>query len=254
MQLLNICRYDPSKSRCETFFNNFTVGCAGKAITIYDIAKLTSQPYLSSLTPHNILKAFEKTGIWPVNSLIFNDVEFAGVLSHGPDGISGTSLSGTCEPSTRRRVDNDDTYQPFTSSTWVPSTSRESDNRREQSSAADSSMNGEPITSANGSGYDLENTVLKEVNTHSSAYGSTRINTPDKIRPFPVLQPKNNSSTTEMNRPKEKENLKQAKIREQELKTVETVKLVNQNNTLGVPTRKTFKKKEKTNLFELFEL
>ncbi|XP_072401124.1 uncharacterized protein [Diabrotica undecimpunctata] len=84
MQPLDIGVYSPFKARCKSSFNDFILSNPGKAITIYDIASLTAQPYLLSFTPVNITKAFEKAGIWPVNSLNFDDSDFAGVLTYGP--------------------------------------------------------------------------------------------------------------------------------------------------------------------------
>ncbi|KAG5869091.1 hypothetical protein JTB14_009492 [Gonioctena quinquepunctata] len=232
MQTLDICLYGPFKSRCKTSFNDYIVGNPGKAITINDIAKLTSQPYLLSFTPHNITKSFEKTGIWPINSLVFNDDEFAGVLSYGPEGIS--------EPSSSTQSDNHKTCEP--------STSKQPDDNT-----------CEPIASTSKSDFVLENTVMTELNCRSSINESSKNNTLDSIRPFPVLQPKTDNkrerkkgksciftSTPEMKRIQEEENIKQAKRRVQELKRAITVKrqLVKKTNALGVTTKKTPKKKQ----------
>lgn len=76
--------YGPFKTRCKSSLNDHILSNPGKAITIYDIVKLTSQPYLLSFTPVNIVKSFEKAGICPVDSLKFEDADFAGVLSYQP--------------------------------------------------------------------------------------------------------------------------------------------------------------------------
>ncbi|KAJ8977205.1 hypothetical protein NQ317_011216 [Molorchus minor] len=76
MQPLDVGIYGPFKSRCKTAFNDYILSNPGKAITIYDIAQLTANPYLLSFTPLNITNAFRKCGIWAINSLVFNDSDF----------------------------------------------------------------------------------------------------------------------------------------------------------------------------------
>ncbi|CAH2105822.1 unnamed protein product [Euphydryas editha] len=45
-------------------------------ITIYDISGLLGRPYPLAMTPRNITKSFEITGIYPLNADIFTDDEF----------------------------------------------------------------------------------------------------------------------------------------------------------------------------------
>lgn len=81
----NYCRENPrtgyslwtSVSTARFYWSYFNE--SGKAISICDIAKLTSQPYLLSFIPINIIKSFKKAGIWPIYSLNFD-----GVLNYGP--------------------------------------------------------------------------------------------------------------------------------------------------------------------------
>ncbi|KAJ8953421.1 hypothetical protein NQ318_023538 [Aromia moschata] len=52
-----------------------------KPITIYEIAKLTNEPFLQSFTPKNITSAFLSTGLWPINRLIFSEEDFFGAYA-----------------------------------------------------------------------------------------------------------------------------------------------------------------------------
>lgn len=78
MQPLDRGIYGPFKSRCKTAFNDFIISNPGKPIGIYDIAKLTGDPYLRSFTLKNIISSFSSTGLWPINFTILNDDDFMG--------------------------------------------------------------------------------------------------------------------------------------------------------------------------------
>jgi hypothetical protein len=82
MQPLDIGIYGPFKAKLKTAFNDLILGNPRKPITIYDVAKLSCEPYLLSFTPSNIIKAFQKPGIWPINRLAFDDTDFTGVLQY----------------------------------------------------------------------------------------------------------------------------------------------------------------------------
>ncbi|KAG5878063.1 hypothetical protein JTB14_021216 [Gonioctena quinquepunctata] len=166
--------------------------------------------------------------------LVWNDNQIAGIewMRYGPEGIS--------EPSSSTQSDNHKTCEPSTSEQPDDDTC-------------------EPIANTSKSDFVLENTVMTEPNCRSSINESSKNNTLDSIRPFPVLQPKTDNkrgrkkgksciftSTPEMKRIQEEENIKQAKRREQELKRAKTVKrqLVKKTNALGVTTKKTPEKKQ----------
>lgn len=78
MQPLDVCVYGPFKSRCKVAFNDYISANPGKTIRIQDIARLTADPYLQSFSPNNIVKGFQRSGIWPINRLIFTDEDFLG--------------------------------------------------------------------------------------------------------------------------------------------------------------------------------
>jgi hypothetical protein len=82
MQPLDVGIYGLLKAKLKTAFNDLILGNPRKPITIYDVAKLSCEPYLLSFTPSNIIKAFQKPGIWPINRLAFDDTDFTGVLQY----------------------------------------------------------------------------------------------------------------------------------------------------------------------------
>ncbi|KAG5860899.1 hypothetical protein JTB14_035511 [Gonioctena quinquepunctata] len=151
-----------------------------------------------------------------------------------PEKVDGYGPEGISEPSSSTQSDNHKTCEPSTSEQPDDNTC-------------------EPIASTSKSDFVLENTVMTELNCRSSINESSKNNTLDSIRPFPVLQPKTDNkrgrkkgksciftSTPEMKRIQEEENIKQSKRREQELKRAKTVKrqLVKKTKALGVTTKK----------------
>lgn len=79
LQPLDVGVFGPLKSKLKIAFNDWHVSNPGKTLNIYNIPKLTKIPYLESFNGRNITSAYEKTGIWPFNKLIFNDDDFAPV-------------------------------------------------------------------------------------------------------------------------------------------------------------------------------
>lgn len=45
-------------------------------VTIYDVSEIFATAYRRVATMHHALKAFEGTGLWPVNRHIFTEVDF----------------------------------------------------------------------------------------------------------------------------------------------------------------------------------
>lgn len=52
---------------------------AGKPITIYNIAELAAKAYIEAFNKANLIKGFEKTGIWPLNVFTEDDFLMAAV-------------------------------------------------------------------------------------------------------------------------------------------------------------------------------
>lgn len=76
LQQLDVGVYGPFKSSLKIAFNDFMASNPGKTITIYNIASLSRTPFLSAFSMRNIQSSFAKTGIWPLNSMIFTDEDF----------------------------------------------------------------------------------------------------------------------------------------------------------------------------------
>jgi hypothetical protein len=53
VQPLDVGICGPFKAKLTTAFNDFMLSNPGKPITIYDVAKLSCEPYLISFTPSN---------------------------------------------------------------------------------------------------------------------------------------------------------------------------------------------------------
>ncbi|KAF2896785.1 hypothetical protein ILUMI_09403 [Ignelater luminosus] len=60
--------------------NDWTSSNPGRTITVKHVPGLTKKPFLEAFSPLNITSSFEKPGIWPLNSLAFNDEDFDATL------------------------------------------------------------------------------------------------------------------------------------------------------------------------------
>ena len=76
-QPLDVSVFGPFKAmynkECQTYMKNNP----GLTITKYQVAELTSRPYMKSLTPENLTAAFRKTGIYPFDSQVISDSQVA---------------------------------------------------------------------------------------------------------------------------------------------------------------------------------
>lgn len=72
--------FDPFQSYYDTFCQNWSTTDPAKPVTIYEVGYLVRQAYPLAFTPKNILSGFSVSGLWPINSEIFDDSEFAGSL------------------------------------------------------------------------------------------------------------------------------------------------------------------------------
>ena len=58
----------------------------GLSVTKYEVAQLTSTPYLRALSAENLISAFRKTGIHPFNNKVITDSQVAPlVIYHKQD-------------------------------------------------------------------------------------------------------------------------------------------------------------------------
>ena len=77
LQPLDRCIYGPLKKFLGQAMDDWMRCNPGKCVTIYEMSQLSSLAFTKSMTPENILSGFRCTGIYPLNSLIFADHEFA---------------------------------------------------------------------------------------------------------------------------------------------------------------------------------
>lgn len=76
LQPLDVTVYGPFKSRYRISMNEWMLSNPGRTVTIYEVGQFVKDAYLSSFTPHNITQGFIKTGIYPLNSNVFQEEEF----------------------------------------------------------------------------------------------------------------------------------------------------------------------------------
>ncbi|KAJ8876487.1 hypothetical protein PR048_020932 [Dryococelus australis] len=78
MEPLDISVFGPFKAALRVGFNDLTRSLASqdKVIRMENIASLVGVAYINSFTPKNILSSLSKTGIWPLNRLIFSEENF----------------------------------------------------------------------------------------------------------------------------------------------------------------------------------
>ncbi|XP_022909090.1 uncharacterized protein [Onthophagus taurus] len=93
LQPLDVGVFGPFKSKLKTAFNDWHVSHPGKSLNIYSIPKLAKLAYFQSFNGKNITAAFEKTGIWPFNKLVFSDEDFAPVQVYHNDSAPEPSVT-----------------------------------------------------------------------------------------------------------------------------------------------------------------
>ncbi|KAF2878902.1 hypothetical protein ILUMI_27262 [Ignelater luminosus] len=80
LQPLDVEVFGPFKGKCAVSLNDWMSSNPGRTITVKHVPKLTKKPFLEAFSPRNITSSFEKPGIWPLNSLAFNDEDFDATL------------------------------------------------------------------------------------------------------------------------------------------------------------------------------
>lgn len=76
LQPLDVAVYGPFKTRYNQACDEFMTTHPGKPITIYNIAELSQKAFVQAFSKSNIMKGFERTGIWPLNRNVFTDDDF----------------------------------------------------------------------------------------------------------------------------------------------------------------------------------
>lgn len=76
LQPLDVAVYGPFKARFRSVQDDWLTSNPGKRITIYEVAALAKEAFLSAFNPSNITSSFRKTGIYPLNKEIFTDNDY----------------------------------------------------------------------------------------------------------------------------------------------------------------------------------
>ncbi|KAJ8927483.1 hypothetical protein NQ314_020055 [Rhamnusium bicolor] len=121
LQPLDVGVYSSFKANCKTAFNNWMATNPGKQITIYNVPALSNIAFKNSFTIKNITSGFKKSGLWPINQLVFNDEDFLSCY--------------------RREKNDDDNANKENINQPIPSTSKVSSNIPNQSMTSPSIVN-----------------------------------------------------------------------------------------------------------------
>lgn len=85
LQPLDVGVFGPFKAYLSAEMDNYMTNHPGERITDYVMGPLIKEAFIRAFCPKNIIKGFEKSGIYPYNNNIFEDHEYIGataVLSH----------------------------------------------------------------------------------------------------------------------------------------------------------------------------
>ncbi|KAK1893751.1 Tigger transposable element-derived protein 6 [Dissostichus eleginoides] len=77
MQPLDVTAYGPFKTLYNRALDGWMRSNPGKTVSIYQIAGLVNEAFLSAVKPRNITSGFKSTGIFPYNRDIFPEEAFA---------------------------------------------------------------------------------------------------------------------------------------------------------------------------------
>ena len=85
-QPLDVAVFGPFKSMYNSECHASMKSNPGLSVTKYEVALLTSTPYLRALSEENLISAFRKTGIHPFNNKVITDSQVApSVIYHEQD-------------------------------------------------------------------------------------------------------------------------------------------------------------------------
>lgn len=77
MQPLDVTVFGPFKTQYSRALDGWMRANPGKTVSIYQIAGLVNEAFISAVTPRNITSGFRSTGIFPYNREFFPDEAFA---------------------------------------------------------------------------------------------------------------------------------------------------------------------------------
>ncbi|KAF2884793.1 hypothetical protein ILUMI_21400 [Ignelater luminosus] len=76
MQPLDVSVFGPFKSYYNAAVDSWMLRNLGIPMTIYQVAECVSEAHPKAFTPANIIASFKKSGIYPLNRLVFSKVDF----------------------------------------------------------------------------------------------------------------------------------------------------------------------------------
>lgn len=86
LQPLDISVYGPFKGYFNRAMDDWMRNNPGQLVRIGNMSQLVKYAMLNSMTPRNIIAGFEKAGIYPINTEVFQDSDFAAAeLTNRPD-------------------------------------------------------------------------------------------------------------------------------------------------------------------------
>lgn len=87
LQPLDVSVFAPFKTYLATEMDHWLTNHPDSRITEYDMTPIIKSALIKSFTPVNIMKGFEKTGIYPYNPDVFQESDFEVaeiILQKGP--------------------------------------------------------------------------------------------------------------------------------------------------------------------------
>lgn len=117
LQPLDVGVLGPFKSKLKVAQNDWLTSNPGKTIKIHNLAEIANTAYTASFTNKNITAAFEKTGVWPLNRLVFTDDDFvaSSVIQTITPPLPENSTSGNLPSTSTDTVDSITENLPDTS-------------------------------------------------------------------------------------------------------------------------------------------
>lgn len=86
LQPLDVTCYAPFKTYYNKAMDEWMLNHPGVSIDIYNVSEIVGKSYGAAFTPNNIIKGFKHTGIFPLNSAVFQESDFlcSFVTDRGP--------------------------------------------------------------------------------------------------------------------------------------------------------------------------
>ena len=101
-QPLDMGVFGPFKSQYNKECKAYLQKNPGVTITKYEVAKLTSKPYLKAVCPENVVSAFRKSGIYPYNSKTITPSEVAPAVIYETEMTESETVPKSSSSETQR--------------------------------------------------------------------------------------------------------------------------------------------------------